>query len=84
MLLIDKFCTIKVVMWQISQCILSVTQQLSSIIPSVKGARSPLSGDARNFPTGGLTLPTRGLKYGFQGIVSPTINEFIDKQPCVF
>ena len=24
-------------------------------------------GGARNFPTGGLTLPTRGLKYGFQG-----------------
>ena len=27
-------------------------------------------GGARNFPTGGLTLPTRGLKYGFQGIVN--------------
>ena len=23
-----------------------------------------------NFPTGGLTLPTRGLKNGFQGIVN--------------
>ena len=44
MLLIDKFCTIKVAMWQISQCILSVAQQLSSIIPSVREARSPLSG----------------------------------------
>ena len=28
-------------------------------------------GGARNFPTGGLNLPTRGLKYGFQGIVIP-------------
>ena len=27
-------------------------------------------GGARDFPTGGLTLPTRGLKYGFQGIVN--------------
>ena len=27
-------------------------------------------GGARNFPTGGLTLPTRVLKYGFQGIVN--------------
>ena len=27
-------------------------------------------GGARNFPTGGLTLPTRGLKYGFQGNVN--------------
>ena len=27
-------------------------------------------GGARNFPTGVLTLPTRGLKYGFQGIVN--------------
>ena len=27
-------------------------------------------GGARNFPTGGLTRPTRGLKYGFQGIVN--------------
>ena len=27
-------------------------------------------GGARNFPTGGLTLPTKGLKYGFQGIVN--------------
>ena len=27
-------------------------------------------GGARNFPTGGLTLPTRGLNYGFQGIVN--------------
>ena len=31
----------------------------------------PLSrGSARNFPTGGLTLPTRGLKYGFQGTIN--------------
>ena len=28
------------------------------------------SGGARNFPTGGLTLPTRGLKYGFKGSVN--------------
>ena len=27
-------------------------------------------GGVRNFPTGGLTRPTRGLKYGFQGIVN--------------
>ena len=27
-------------------------------------------GGARNFPTGGLTLPTRRLKYDFQGIVN--------------
>ena len=27
-------------------------------------------GGARNFPTGGLTLPTRGLKYRFQGTVN--------------
>ena len=27
-------------------------------------------GGARNFPTGGLNLPTRGLKYGFQGILN--------------
>ena len=27
-------------------------------------------GGARNFPTGGLTLPTMGLKYGFQGVVN--------------
>ena len=27
-------------------------------------------GGARNFPTGGLTLPTRGLKYGFQGTIN--------------
>ena len=27
-------------------------------------------GGARNFQTGGLTLPTRGLKYSFQGIVN--------------
>ena len=27
-------------------------------------------GGARNFPTGGPTLPTRGLKYGFQGTIN--------------
>ena len=27
-------------------------------------------GVARNFPTEGLTLPTRGLKYGFQGTIN--------------
>ena len=27
-------------------------------------------GGSRNFPTGGLTLPTRGLKYGFQAMVN--------------
>ena len=27
-------------------------------------------GSARNFPTRGLNLPTKGLKYGFQGIVN--------------
>ena len=27
-------------------------------------------GGARNFPTGELTLPTRGLKYGFQGTIN--------------
>ena len=27
-------------------------------------------GGTRNFPTGGLTLLTRGLKYGFQGNVN--------------
>ena len=27
-------------------------------------------GGARNFPTGGLTLPTRWLKYGFQGTIN--------------
>ena len=36
---------------------------------SVTGAR----GGTRNFPTGGLTLPTRGLKYGFQGTVNAKI-----------
>ena len=29
-----------------------------------------LRGGARNFPTGGLTLPMRGLKYGFQGTIN--------------
>ena len=29
-----------------------------------------IRGGARNFPTGGLTLPTKGLKYGFQVIVN--------------
>ena len=27
-------------------------------------------GGARNFPTGRLTLPTRGLKYGFQRTIN--------------
>ena len=27
-------------------------------------------GGARNFPTGGLTIQTRGLKYGFQGTIN--------------
>ena len=27
-------------------------------------------GEARNFPTGGLTLSTRGLKYSFQGTIN--------------
>ena len=27
-------------------------------------------GGAKSFPTGGLTLPTRGLKYGFQGTIN--------------
>ena len=27
-------------------------------------------GSPRNFPKGGLTLPTRRLEYGFQGIVN--------------
>ena len=27
-------------------------------------------GGTKNFPTGGLTLPTRGLKHCFQGIVN--------------
>ena len=27
-------------------------------------------GGARNFSDGGLTLPTRGLKYGFQGTIN--------------
>ena len=27
-------------------------------------------GGARNFPTGGLIPPTRGLKYGFQGTIN--------------
>ena len=27
-------------------------------------------GGARNFPTGGLTLPTMGLKYGFQSTIN--------------
>ena len=31
---------------------------------------APNKGGARNFPTGGLTIPTRGLKYGFQSIVN--------------
>ena len=30
---------------------------------------SLLRGGARNFPMGGLTLPTRGLKYGFQSTI---------------
>ena len=29
-----------------------------------------LRGGARSFPTEGLTLPTRGLKYGFLGSLS--------------
>ena len=31
---------------------------------------SSTRGGARNFPTGGLNLPTRGLKYGFQGTIN--------------
>ena len=31
---------------------------------------STWQGGARNFPTGGLTLQTRGLKYGFQGTIN--------------
>ena len=30
-------------------------------------------GGVRNFLTGGLNLPTRGLKYGFPGIVNAKI-----------
>ena len=29
-----------------------------------------IRGDARNFPTGGLILPTRELKHGFQGTIN--------------
>ena len=29
-----------------------------------------IRGGARNFPTGGLTLPTRGLTHGLQGSVN--------------
>ena len=29
-----------------------------------------IRGGARNFPTGGLTLATRGLKYIFQGTIN--------------
>ena len=36
-------------------------------------------GGARNFPMGGLTLPTLGLKYGFQG----TINAKNLQENCV-
>ena len=35
--------------------------------PSLSSKRA--RGGTRNFPTGGLTLPTRELKYGFQGTV---------------
>ena len=36
------------------------------------GIRLSLGGGARNFPTG-LTFPTRGLKYGFQGTINNKI-----------
>ena len=35
-----------------------------------KNVSEKSNGGARNFPTGRLTLPTRGLIYGFQGIVN--------------
>ena len=34
------------------------------------GTQLSIRSGARNFPTGGLTLPTRGLNYGFQSIVN--------------
>ena len=36
-----------------------------------------IRGGARNFSTGGLTLPMRGLKYGFQGTINAKISEKI-------
>ena len=36
-----------------------------------------IRGGAWNFPTGGLTLPTRGLKCGFQGIVNRIVNRIL-------
>ena len=40
--------------------------QFANLVRKVK--EKPM--DFRNFPTGGLTLPTRELKYSFQGAIS--------------
>ena len=45
-------------------------QQTRWQIPVHRASPLIIRGGARNFPTGGQTLSTRGLKYGFQGTIN--------------